>query len=219
MTNQIKVTGIYTDHIQPQHDLAHTHLDMLNIEHVFTKLHATNSDTGEFQSKVWKEMVLEKISFAIRELKSSPPDRLTIFTDMDVIPLQHYNNLIKYIQKHDICFMSEDEMYDIVNTGFILTKTTSHVIKLFEEWYDMCCEEINSKHGKFKGNQPVLNNLLSVNKIYMKHKNFFPVNIITSKPMYITKESVACHVIGTSGNEEKIKRMKRSIHVFNKKSI
>lgn len=213
------VTSIYTKEVQAQHDYSIKRLNDLKIPHKFIKKSYSGFEgDGSFRTPIFDEACYHKQLFALKTIKKHNTGDLLIFSDVDVIALQHYNKLISYVDNYDICFMAENADMKKVNCGFVLVKCTSKSIDFYEKWHELC--KRMRDNGKRYDDQPVLNRFLFKNNNseslhYRKMLNYFPHNIVAKSPATITPDTVALHAIGCTGNEIKIKRMEAALSKFN----
>jgi len=201
----ILVKGIFSEHIDDQVSLCTKHLKRLGINYDFQKLESTQAGSGKFRTAVWKEMVFNKVKHNLQTLKTLPLNQLVIFMDMDVMPLQHFDALSKYVDSHDVCFMREGWKTNHVNTGFILCKVTQNTINLFEDWHQACQNCIGN--SKFNGNQGIFN--FNVRNKYENIINRFPNDVISRD--CVNNNTIAFHAIGKG---DKILKMQGAFDRF-----
>lgn len=212
------VTSIYTKEVQAQHDYCIKHLNALEIPHKFVKKNFDSFEgDGTYQTPKFIEACYQKQLFALETIKKHNPGDLLLFSDLDVVAFQHYDKLKRYVDKHDICFMKENDDTPHVNCGFVLVKCTSRSIDFYEKWHEVL--KNNKDNGNPQDDQIVLNWFLFLKnctegKHYRDMLCYFPRNIIVKHPNEVTINAVAYHAIGCTGNDKKIERMENALSKF-----
>ena len=213
------VTSTYTKENEPQYDYCIKHLNALEIPHKFVKKNVDSFEgDGTYQTLKFIEACYQKILFALETIKKHNIGDLLLFSDVDVVALQHYDKLKGYVDKHDICFMKENDDDPYVNTGFVLVKCTSRSIDFYEKWHELLKNRRDD--GEWYDDQHVLNWFLFLkngtgSKHYRDMFCYFPRNIIVgSHPNEVTINAVAYHAIGCTGNDKKIERMENALSKF-----
>ena len=219
--SEVKIFGVKTDEVLNLHDFVTPHLDAHNISYYFEHIDLSDDGPSYFNTYKYGLCLYMRCLRYLKFLQSLKEGEVILFSDLDVMPLQNYDCLLKYLDNANICFMQEDPRNNLtVNCGFILVRKSVESISLFELWKEKC-ERIFLKEN-YLFDQSVMQDILDSGFCsYMT----FPHSVVSRRPDLIYAESVAYHAINVgvkdkSGfrvdkdNSYKIKAMKKSLNRF-----
>ena len=199
--------------------------------HLHTSAVMGNSTFG---TPGWLAAQTERVRNIARFLHSASENATVIFTDLDVVPLRPYGELLTtYLPAgRDITWMYNFQKHSPYNSGFMLARNTRHVREFVDVWLAACLHDARS------GDQRIANALLyearmNRNLAWSVNSGIFPRTLVTGGSTWtdeqgpppanstddvswLTAETVSFHTIGHGSTDSKLLRVEEVLRTMHR---
>lgn len=197
------------------------------ITHVY-KFASLQASRAAYGSRSYNRATAAKAEVLDNFLRWLPQGAVLLFTDLDVLPLRSYSELLQYMEEEapsiEIFFQWEYLTHMPVNTGFILLKNTLSVRQLIRDWR----ERLAGNDAIFGPgtDQRILNHILLFQRTcnhrhpYCRYCNLsvrwgnFPVTLVSAMDKHLSASLVAFHATGASTETAKMSRISNALRAM-----